>query len=130
LLPVAEKLLFCGDRVLRALLSLTLASATWAFTPSTLSQIAATQGSDASLKAGDQKNSSSDLKLAARIRRAIYKDKSLSTRAHNVTIVVRDGTVTLRGAVDTAAEKDTIQRTAAALAGSAPINDMLTVGTR
>jgi len=127
---VAGRILCHGGRVLYVLLSLTFVSATWALAPPSASQTAGTERSQAAPNAGDQKNSSADLKLAARIRRAVYKDKSLSTRAHNVTIIVRNGTVTLRGAVDTAAEKDTIHRKAAALAGSATINDTLTVETQ
>lgn len=106
----------------------------WAIPLSALPQNApATTSANASRtapNAGNQQNSGADLKLAARIRRAVYRDKSLSTRAHNITIIVRNGTVTLRGAVKTAAEKDAIRRKAAALAGSATINDMLTVESR
>jgi osmotically-inducible protein OsmY len=81
----------------------------------------------AASNAGDQKNNRADVKLAAQIRRAIYKDKQLSTRAHNVTIIVVNGAVTLRGEVKTAGEKDSIHRKAAALAGPGAVTDLLTI---
>src|SRR5438477_7387905 len=62
--------------------------------------------------ADQQKENTSDRQLTAQIRRAIVKDKSLSTDAHNVKIVTQDGNVTLKGAVKTDAEKQAIEATA------------------
>ncbi|HXJ43335.1 MAG TPA: BON domain-containing protein [Bryobacteraceae bacterium] len=71
-----------------------------------------------SATAGTQKNNKDDLHLAKEIRQAVYKDKSLSTYAHNVKIVVAEGKVTLRGPVKSEAEKSTVAEKAAAVAGA------------
>lgn len=68
--------------------------------------------------ADQQKNKRSDVHLAAEIRRAIVKDKTLSTNAHNVKIIVRDGLVTLKGPVASHAEKTKIERSALDLLGA------------
>lgn len=46
-----------------------------------------------------QKNNSPDIRVTRWIRRAIFEDKSLSTDAHNIKIITRDGAVTLKGPV-------------------------------
>jgi len=67
--------------------------------------------------ADKQGNDKSDLELTAEIRRAIVKDKTLSTNAHNVKIVVKDGDVTLRGPVASAAEKASVEKKATEIVG-------------
>jgi osmotically-inducible protein OsmY len=58
--------------------------------------------------------SQTDVDLAAHIRRSIVDDDKLSMNAHNVKIIVKDGTVTLKGPVKSAEEKQAIQQKAAA----------------
>ena len=77
--------------------------------------------------ADQAKNDKSDVKMAAQIRRQIVKDKSLSTYAHNVKVVVSEGKVTLRGPVKTDEEKSAIEQKATAIAGSGNVTDELTV---
>src|SRR2546430_11777596 len=48
---------------------------------------------------GDQSNSSPDLKITQAIRRALIKDRELSTTAKNIKVVTANGQVTLRGPV-------------------------------
>jgi osmotically-inducible protein OsmY len=67
--------------------------------------------------ADQQKVNSSDQEITRKIRRAIIKDKSLSTYAHNVKIITQDGMVTLKGPVNSADEKSNIEAKAAAVAG-------------
>lgn len=81
----------------------------------------------AATTAGAQKNNKSDLKLAKEIRQSVYKDKSLSTYAHNVKIVVTDGKVTLRGPVRSDAEKSAVAEKASAIAGATNIVNELEV---
>ena len=76
---------------------------------------------------GDQSNSSEDVKITATIRRAIVGDQSLSATAKNVKIITADGTVTLRGPVQNAAEKAKIAELAQAAAGNAKIDNQLEV---
>src|SRR5205823_1866973 len=77
--------------------------------------------------ADQQKENTSDRQLTAQIRRAIVKDKSLSTDAHNVKIVTQDGNVTLKGAVKTDAEKQAIEATASQIAGAGKVSSELQV---
>ena len=60
------------------------------------------------MTAEKQGNSKADMDLLARIRRSITKDKTLSTTAHNVKIIVNEGHVWLRGPVPSEAERDRI----------------------
>ncbi len=77
--------------------------------------------------ADQQKENTSDRQLSANIRRAIVKDKSLSTYAHNVKVIVQGGNVTLKGPVHTEDEKKAVEAKAAEVAGSAKISNELTV---
>jgi hyperosmotically inducible periplasmic protein len=62
-------------------------------------------------------NSKADVQLAAKIRRAIVADRSLSIDAHNIKIIANDGVVILKGPVKSTAEKQTVEQKAADLAG-------------
>lgn len=77
--------------------------------------------------ADQQKENTSDRQLAANIRRAIVKDKSLSTYAHNIKVIVQGGNVTLKGPVHTEEEKKSVEAKAAEVAGSAKITNEITV---
>lgn len=76
---------------------------------------------------GDQSNSPEDVKVTAAIRRAVVADGSLSMTAKNVKIITANGVVTLRGPVNTAAEKTKIAKLAKANAGKAKIENQLEV---
>lgn len=83
--------------------------------------------SGATVTAGDQPNSSGDVKTTAAVRRAVLKNNSLSTTAKNVKIITANGIVTLRGPVKTADEKMTIEKLARAAAPEAKIDNQLEV---
>jgi hyperosmotically inducible periplasmic protein len=74
--------------------------------------------SDKEVTADQQKNNKSDVQLTAEIRRAIMKDKSLSMNAHNVKIIVQNGSVTLKGPVASQAEKTTVEQKATDVLGA------------
>jgi osmotically-inducible protein OsmY len=76
---------------------------------------------------GDQSNDSADVQTTAAIRREVMKDDSLSMTAKNVKIITANGVVTLRGPVQTAAEKAAIAKHAKAAGGKAKIVDQLEV---
>ena len=76
---------------------------------------------------GDQSNSSADLKITQAIRRALMKDRELSTTAKNIKVVTANGQVTLRGPVKSAQEKAKIGQLAKSAAGGAQIDDQLEV---
>lgn len=78
--------------------------------------------------ADQQKETAADRELAAKIRREITKDKSLSTYGHNVKIIVQNGVVTLKGPVRSDAEVQTITTTASRIAGGdAKVTNQLSV---
>ena len=76
---------------------------------------------------GDQSNSSADLKITQAIRRALMKDRELSTTAKNIKVVTANGQVTLRGPVKSAQEKAKVDQIARSAAGGAQIDDQLEV---
>ena len=76
---------------------------------------------------GDQSNSSADLKITQDIRRALMKDRELSTTAKNIKVVTANGQVTLRGPVKSAQEKAKVDQIARSAAGGAQIDDQLEV---
>ncbi|HWC00067.1 MAG TPA: BON domain-containing protein [Bryobacteraceae bacterium] len=78
--------------------------------------------------ADQQKNNSTDRELTRSIRRAITRDKSLSTYAHNVKIISQNGTVTLKGPVRSEEERKTIIAKAVTVVGSPDrVNDQMAV---
>ena len=80
--------------------------------------------------AGQQKESKADRELARKIRQAVVKDKSLSTYAHNVKIIVQDGVVTLRGPVRSESEKSNIQAKAVEIVGAAKVRNEITIAPK
>ena len=68
--------------------------------------------------ADQQKENETDRELARQIRRALVKDKSLSTYGHNIKIIAQNGMVTLKGPVNSDEEKRAIESKAAEVAGS------------
>jgi hyperosmotically inducible periplasmic protein len=77
--------------------------------------------------ADQQKMDPADRNITKQIRSAIYKDKSLSTYAHNIKIISQDGKVTLKGPVRTADEKDSIGAKAASIVGAENVTNRLEV---
>jgi hyperosmotically inducible periplasmic protein len=67
--------------------------------------------------ADQQKENRSDRVLAQQVRRALVKDKSLSTYAHNIKVIAQNGVVTLKGPVHSDQEKQAIEAKAAEAAG-------------
>ena len=79
------------------------------------------------MTAGEQSNAKGDVALTRKIRRAVVKDSSLSMLAHNVKIVTANGNVTLRGPVNSEAEKVAIASKAKAIAGAGNVDNQLEV---
>jgi len=69
--------------------------------------------------ADQQKENNSDRELARQVRRALVKDKSLSTAAHNIKVIAQNGSVTLKGPVNSEQEKQEVESKAAEAAGGA-----------
>jgi hyperosmotically inducible periplasmic protein len=77
--------------------------------------------------ADQQKENQSDRDIAQQIRKAVMKDKSLSTYAHNVKIIAQNGMVTLKGPVTSDDEKKAIETKAAAVVGQDKVSSELEV---
>jgi hyperosmotically inducible periplasmic protein len=80
-----------------------------------------------SLTPMDQGESQADRDMTQSIRKGVIADDSLSFTAKNIKIITRDGRVTLRGTVNNAREKATIERTALQLAGPKNVTNELEV---
>jgi hyperosmotically inducible periplasmic protein len=74
-----------------------------------------------------QKMSPEDREVTRKIRAAIMADKSLSTYAHNIKIITRDGKVTLKGPVRSDEEKTTVLSKTREIAGEGNVTDELDV---
>jgi hyperosmotically inducible protein len=85
------------------------------------------QNKDQSQTADKQSNARDDRMTTAKIRKAIMADKDLSLYAHNIKIITRNGTVTLKGPVQSDDEKQKIETDAASVVSHDSIVDQLTV---
>ena len=65
--------------------------------------------------AQNQSATASDRELTAKVRKAIFADRDLSTYAHNIKIISQNGTVTLKGPVKSDDEKQKIESDAASV---------------
>jgi osmotically-inducible protein OsmY len=77
--------------------------------------------------AQQQKMNSTDRNITREIRRAIYKDKSLSTYAHNIKVITQGGKVTLKGPVRSEDEKAAIEAKATEVVGADNVTNQLAV---
>ena len=82
---------------------------------------------DSAVTADQQGGSEADRELARKIRKDIVADKSLSTYAHNCKVIVREGTVTLRGPVRTEDEKTKIASIATRHAGDGKVTNEIEI---
>lgn len=80
-----------------------------------------------SLTVFDQGGSEADRNITAAIRKSIVDNDTLSTNAHNVKIITVDGVVTLRGPVDSAAEKTTVETLAKTATGVKRVENQLEI---
>ncbi|MHB8500619.1 MAG: BON domain-containing protein [Candidatus Acidiferrales bacterium] len=77
--------------------------------------------------ADQQKMNPADRSITQKIRKAIHRDKHLSTYAHNIKIITQDGKVTLRGPVRSEEEKNNLQAKAVAVAGEDNVTNQLEI---
>lgn len=82
---------------------------------------------DATKTPGDQSESEADRAISQNIRQAVVADDSVSTNGKNVKIITVDGTVTLRGPVQSEQEKINIGATAQQIAGVKKVDNQLEI---
>lgn len=83
--------------------------------------------SKSAVTADQQKENKTDREISAEIRKALLDSKDLSTYAHNVKVVTRNGTVTLKGPVRSEEEKKAVEAKATEIAGAGKVKNMLSV---
>jgi hypothetical protein len=83
--------------------------------------------SDRNATAADQGNGAIDTKITADIRKAVMADGGLSVRAKNVTIITNGGRVVLRGTVNNASERKSIETKARAITGVSDVSNELEI---
>jgi hyperosmotically inducible protein len=74
----------------------------------------------------DQSNSATDVELTQKIRQGITNNDAMSVQARNVKVVSQSGAVTLRGPVESQAEKDAIESVARS-AGAARVDNQIEI---
>lgn len=72
----------------------------------------------------DQSNDTRDLEMTQQIRKALMDDDSLSTNAKNIKVITVNGTVTLRGPVNSVEERNKIAAKAKPIAGGKLKNEL------
>jgi hyperosmotically inducible periplasmic protein len=77
--------------------------------------------------ADQQKMNPADRAITQKIRKAIHRDKTLSTYGHNIKIITQDGKVTLRGPVRSEDEKSSLQAKAVEVAGQDNVTNQLEI---
>ena len=83
---------------------------------------------DSAAKTADSaSNAMSDRDMMQQIRKAVTDDDTLSTNAHNVKIIAKNGKVTLKGPVKTAEEKANIEAKAVQVAGAGNVMNQISV---
>lgn len=81
---------------------------------------------DKTLTPMDQMNNEADLKITQEIRQALIEGE-FSLDAKNIKVITRNGEVTLRGPVETAAEREKIDALVKAMPGIKRIDNQLQV---
>jgi len=82
---------------------------------------------EGSITADQQKNNITDRQATQQIRRSLMREKGLSTYAHNVKVIARDGQVTLKGPVRSDEEKQTVEEKATEVVGAGHVVNELSV---
>ena len=79
------------------------------------------------ITAEKQGNSKDEITVLAAVRKSVEAEKGLSMNAKNVKILYSYGVVTLKGPVDSEAEKSKIEALAKGCAGVNSVKNMITV---
>ena len=77
----------------------------------------------------DQDENQADVERTAEIRKRILDQPDLSISARNAKVMTSQGKVTLRGPVASEAERDTVVRVAAEVAGAENVDNQLEVAS-
>lgn len=118
---------FLGTVTVLGALALGLPQPVAAQTPADNSKVNTRDRAAQAVTADQQKETPEDREITRKIRRAILADKSLSTYAHNIKIITRDGAVTLKGPVRSEEEKTAIVAKAATIVKKDQITNQVSI---
>ena len=85
---------------------------------------------DGTATADQQKGNRTDIEITRDIRRAITKDKNLSSYAKNIKIITQNGYVTLRGPVRSEEDKKAIEAKANEVAGATHVKNEIEIASK
>ncbi len=83
----------------------------------------------ATLTPMDQSNDSNDIAITQGIRKMLMQDNTLSVNAKNIKVITITRETTLRGPVNSEAEKAAVEQIALEVAGVGKVNNQLEVKT-
>ena len=86
--------------------------------------------SQGAMTSDQQKMNPADRNTTRQIRKSIMADQALSSYAHNIKIITRDGKVTLKGPVRTEEDKASIEAKAVAVAGADNVTNKLEIAPK
>jgi hyperosmotically inducible periplasmic protein len=114
------------------LVSLSLGSIASAAEPPKADNTAQNEGAmrNDAVTAQKQSNRKSQVAVLGDVRKSIMADKELSMDAKNVKILYSKGLVTLRGPVDSDAEKSKVEELAKGCSGVTTVKNLLTVAAK
>jgi osmotically-inducible protein OsmY len=87
------------------------------------------QGAPEQVAAG-QSAASTDSEMTSKLRQVLMNDSSIGNAAQHLRVNTKNGVVTLRGKVDSSAEKDEAMTQAKQIAGDANVKDEITVAKK
>jgi hyperosmotically inducible protein len=103
------------------------ASPAFAQTPADNTKVNTRDQAKGAVTADQQKENAADREIARKIRRALMQEKTLSSYAHNVKVIVQGGQVTLKGPVRSDDEKQAVESKAVQVAGAGHVMDEMSV---
>ncbi len=104
-----------------------IAIPTVAQTPADNTKVNTRDRAKGAVTADQQKENAGDRDITRKIRQSLMNDKALSTYAHNVKVIARDGQVTLKGPVRSDEEKRTVEAKATEVAGAGKVTNQMSV---
>ena len=79
---------------------------------------------------GQMQNASTDSEMTSKVRQALSNDPTVGTASQHIRVATKNGVVTLKGHVDSAAEKDEAVSKAKQIAGDSNVKDELTISSK
>ena len=124
---------YFAKRTLHALVAIAALAAAPSFaaqtpqTPADNTKVNTRDRAKTAVTADQQKENVNDRTVTQNIRKALMKEKSLSSYAHNVKIITMGGQVTLKGPVRSEEEKKIVEARAVEVAGEGHVVNQISI---